>query len=71
MIHVEAHKHDDCMPSLTVKEDGTLLLSSEDLVDGNVDCLAQAFRDLFCDVRIQLMQAVSFGLLTVPGASRV
>lgn len=44
------HTHDHCLPSLAVKEDGTLMLSAEDLVGRNMDCLAQAFRDLFKDV---------------------
>jgi len=46
----EPHTHDHCLPSLAVKEDGTLMLSAEDLVGRNMDCLAQAFRDLFKDV---------------------
>ncbi|OCH86534.1 hypothetical protein OBBRIDRAFT_220895 [Obba rivulosa] len=45
----EAHTHDHCLPSLAIKEDGTLLLSAEDLVSRNLDCLAQTFRDLFRD----------------------
>ncbi|EMD39371.1 hypothetical protein CERSUDRAFT_82104 [Gelatoporia subvermispora B] len=43
----QKHRHDQCLPSLALKEDGTILLSAEDLVNANLRCLAYRLCTLF------------------------
>ncbi|EMD39370.1 hypothetical protein CERSUDRAFT_93405 [Gelatoporia subvermispora B] len=43
----ESHTHNNCLSRISLRADGTLLMSAEDLVHANLGCLSQAFSRRF------------------------
>lgn len=56
---MKIHVHGDCLSLLSVKDDGTLMLSAEDLVHVTLSCLAQRLCTLLDDVRPQSQKSVA------------